>query len=77
MYDVEFDLTAEYADRAAVRAALPLMRDGWAYVVDRNGETAVVSVMSTTSAFYAPQCNLTLVRTYEECVNELGRLVGV
>lgn len=77
MYDVEFDLTAEYADRAAVRAALPLVQDGWAYVIDKHTETAAVFVMGTTAAFYAPQCNLTLVRTYEDCVNELGRLVGV
>jgi hypothetical protein len=77
-YNVEFDLTAQYANLAAVQAACPLIKDAWAYVVDAREETAVVIAMASVDAvLFAPNCNLTLTRTYAECVKELGKLVGV
>lgn len=74
-FDAEFDLTKKYGSADEIRAAIDLTPDAWAYVIDAQTETATVFAVNGT-AFYG-HVNATLVRTLDDCVNELGKLVGI
>jgi len=76
-WNAELDLTRKYADVSEIRAALRLSEEGWAYAIDNCGDTACVFAMRVGgSSLHGGNFNLTLVRTLDECVNELAKLVG-